>query len=243
MKEMRCVIGISIAFILMSSYMFAIPGIKGRIVDSKGNPIEGAYVFYAYKTPAKSIPSYYYGAFTRTDRRGFFSIPGKTSLYAPFLGLFHSMQKHLSVYVLVLHNFCYIYENTMMDGSSTCKRISNDSFSSKFVIQIDDMGDNDEQWYRMLWNMIYGGHIISARAPKQLKLELVSAIKKEYERFVSRYGKTIRQYTRGKSNFAREDDWVKWDGKKKPWNFFLGIKWYGKTMVEKLSEIEKAIQN
>ncbi|HOX37127.1 MAG TPA: hypothetical protein PL033_03985 [Candidatus Brocadiia bacterium] len=251
-KRMAVVYGITCSLLLMSSieYDFGIQiPIEGRNREDIG------VAFAEYELRPAPVFSDTRGVLARTNQHGQYNTSSGFHLRLPLSGLTVGARRKVSIYVPVYHNSCafkagrfgndnwnspwnyFVTRRWELSDESAILHAKPVVYSMQLFLNFRDLTDNPELWYKSLKRQIYSIELAGLHAERGVKREFVAALKRDYADFAQKYENVERDYRRGDGK-APEDDWVQWDGQPKTWRFFLDIPWYGKTMEQKLAELE-----
>ncbi len=213
---------VTLFFIGVSSVYFS-PGVSARMVDYKGSPIAGAYVFYS-RYNYFLFSDWCYFSFTRTDKQGDFSIPPQMHISLPFEHSFGFEKPGpdklaLKIYVPDFYNYFDLedaYTWSYKKESGTI--LSIDKSKTPVTITPVDMRHTPRECFHTLRQLVYHTGIQAARQSDANKRELVSIIKKKYEQLELQYGK------------------------KKDVNALLESTEYGRTLKEEIARLEERVE-
>jgi outer membrane protein assembly factor BamB len=184
---------VTLFFIGLSSVYFT-PGVSARLVDYKGSPISGAYVFYS-RSNHFLFSDWGYSSFTRTDKQGDFSIPPQLHINLPFEYSFGfekpgPAKLALKIYAPDLYNYfdledAYTWSYEKESGTI----LSIDKSRTPVTVTPVDMRHTPRECLHTLSQLVHHTGIQAIRQNKANKQELVSIIKKKYEQLELQYGK------------------------------------------------------
>ena len=222
---------------------------SAKLLDPEGQPLAGAYVLSFRLTPAllsqwrRHTPYQTERALTRTDPAGHFVIPGQIRFHFPFLQFLHPPQLRLAIYVPGLHNFCRI-ENAaawQVDPPCASGQMQTVSRSPELELRFSDLSDRPEHWYYSLFQLVYM-LLADPSSPGPAQRELAAAMRNDFEQFAEKYGGTIREIKSDEFVWIDPEDRAQFQGQQRPWAFYLGREWLGKTLPERVIEIENNLK-
>lgn len=220
------VVGVAAAFTVLAGLLLILglarmPGMTATVVDAGGHPVSGAFVLYQVR-PRQPCAVSHVGSL-RTDEAGRFTVRAGAHVHVPFSGLFAKSRLQVAVYAPALHVFADPDDlHPRRRGKMETRGTAADP-----VFVLRDLKGDPEAWYDSLWLLLY------ATPDRNFVVDLSSALRDDFALFAKQYGSAVRDYERVGAR-APEDDWIKWDGTRKTWDFFLSIPWYGETMGHKI---------
>ncbi len=184
----------SLVFVLSSIY--TAPGAGAVLKDEKGNPVTDAYVFYR-RGYHFLFSNWGTSRFTKTDKDGHFSIPMFINICLPFEYSFGFDKPFvddlpIKIYSPRLNNYCNIKDvhTWHFPGGSRIKKVEKRSGEPSIVL--DDLSDNPGQSYFALNQVVFRTSVLKAGNSVKEKREILSAIRKQYDWFVLKYGDVPR---------------------------------------------------
>ncbi len=236
MSTLRWVLLLAAGTVLLFSVDVNI-GKQCGLLDPDGKAVQHAYITYHYAAGTKLIwPwAYYRGPFLlRPDRDGRFTIPTRVYLRFPFMSVLSPVRLHVGAYVPHLSNFCGLFDPAPQD--SYCARFEADG---RTRVRMRNLVADPAARFHTLWQLIYSPQYLDRTSPGERK-EVLTAVRKEYDDFLSAYGQAVFENSYNKWGYIKIDDWTKENGAFRPWRFFLqDVPFYGNTMEQKLSAMER----
>jgi hypothetical protein len=209
------------------------------LLDEAGKPIAGAFVTYQYTAGTKMIWPWAYHegpVLIRTGDDGQFHIPTKVHLRFPLVTWTSPVRLLIGAYIPRLHSACTLVDPAGHD--SHCAKPGGDESS----FQMLDLAARPPARFRTLWLLICAYQPLK-QAPAQEQWEMMAAVRKEYDQFLSEYGNVVFANSHDSWGHIKIDDWTEESGENRPWSFFLQrVPFYGSTMEQKLSQMEKQIR-
>jgi hypothetical protein len=174
------------------------PETKGKLVDEKGKPIEGAYMVYYYRgyrfNFVDSISYWRPGAIIRTDATGSYRMPRLWHIHSPLDG-------RLSPWIALVYmpRLHHAFGPLVPGKSSFPGRVMFDETNQATVLS--DFSDNPYEWSRsmeslhsIISELRYGKtHKRRYQVPLSVEQELTNHLFDEYEDFMRRYADTPRE--------------------------------------------------
>jgi hypothetical protein len=208
------------------------------LLDEAGKPIAGAFVTYQYTAGTKMIWPWalHEGPFlVRTGDDGQFHIATKVHVRFPLVTWTSPVSLLVGAYIPRLHSACTLVDPAGHD-SHCAKPGGGESF------RMLDLAARPAARFRTLWLLICAFQPLK-QAPVQEQREFVAAVRDEYDQFLSEYGNAVFANSHDSWGHVRIDDWTEESGENRPWSFFLQrVPFYGTTMDQKLSQMEKQIR-
>jgi hypothetical protein len=242
----KIILGLAISAGLLFGFSISLgPGVSAQLVDENGRPIAGAYVLVFHLTPAPGIslrqPVAYRTdrALIRPDAAGRFRIPRQLHFHLPFFQFIRPPRFRLSIYVPGLHNFCRIEDAQAWQVDEPCAsgQMQTVAGPPERELKFFDLSARPEHWYYSLFQLVYTLRFDQGR-PDPDQRELAAAMRKDYEQFAGQYGGTVREIKRDGFVWIDPEGRAQFQGQQRPWGFYLGREWLGKTLLERITEIE-----
>jgi len=224
-------------------------GVSARLVDSDGHPLAGAYVLSFRLTPALlnqwrgHTPYRTEPGLTRTDAAGRFEVPGRIRFHFPFLQFLHPPLLRLALYVPGLHNFCRIEDAAAWTVDPPCAsgQMQTVARSPELTLRFADLSDRPEHWYYSLFQLVYT-LLFDPSNPSPEKRELAAALRNDFEQFAGKYGGAVREIRSDDFVWITPEDQAQFQGQQQPWAFYLRREWLGKTLGERILELENELK-
>lgn len=224
------------AVIMLASLIWYTPGITSLILDDTGRPLKGAYVFY-YRPRYFFFSNWDTYTFTRTDEKGSFAIPADVQFqfpfeyWVPFAKRVTWYLRYLTIYASRLHNLAVVYDANTGQLMDNPHRLAITRQPGELVITLHDMTAGPEDRFDLLLSFFYRTSFAELTGPEGDLRELLSAVKEEYRTFAAQYGNTMRDKAVG----------VEKPEQPHPWIFYLQGPINGKTMKQRMVEIDEVI--
>ena len=238
------VISLLVFFLLLGlSCVYFTPGAGARLVDNKGNPLAGAYVFYSRHVHFL-FSDWGYVRFTRTGKHGDFTVPAQIHINLPFEYSF-GFQKPgpvklpVKIYVPELYNFCSIGDTyTWRYKKESGDILSVDTSTTPVIITPRDFRQIPRKCFHTLNRLVFHSSLPGINQSKRYKQELLSIIKKKYGQFASQYGSGPQKSDDiSKKRVDSEEAKIK----RKNVRSLLESTEHGRTLKEEIARLERQL--
>lgn len=190
-------------FILFQAAVFLIigiscisvtPGIKAAVVNERGEPVKGAYIFYREHgySPLGEWKSF---TFNQTDRHGRLAIPRRFFINFPFEYGFGFKKPvpgkfPVSIYAPGECNYCTIKDAYHWSVSKKSRGRLTLTFPTwEPVITLKNLCRNPESCFDSFAQLVFDTPFTTAEKSPDAIHKLLSTIKKNYDQWESQYGK------------------------------------------------------
>lgn len=217
------------------------------LTDERGQPLVGGFADYKVLPRMPCILPH--ELFLRSDSAGRISIPRRVHLHLPLGGIGFERAIDLHICAPVLHNCASLYWRSTgkwtLPEVRGLHRANLKQTPTGAAVVLQDLAERPEAREASLrlgvqmYNPPRKGEAPPLASAADLR-DYAIAVRKDYDDFVARYGDVIRDDSHSSAKQIQDEYGLpKWDGRPKPWRFFLDLPWYGLSTAQRLAQLEE----